>query len=65
VRRESVRVVRKEDGLARKSGSYKFEKRKKELKKQKKRQEKLRRKRGEDASPEPAPETGVAPPDLF
>ena len=55
----------KEDGLARKSGSYKFEKRQKELRKQKKRQEKLRRKRGKDESPEPNPETGVAPPDLL
>lgn len=58
----------KEDGLARKSGSYKFEKRQKELKKQKKRQEKLLRKQkgndefGEDSE---TTEPGAKPADQF
>ena len=43
--------------MGRKSGSYKFEKRQKELKKQKKKQEKLNRrmKKGSDSSDEPQP----------
>lgn len=61
----------KEVGLARKSGSYKFEKRQKELKKQKKRQEKLLRKqKGEDDYEENGENGGttdsdVKPPDQF
>jgi hypothetical protein len=43
--------------LGRKSGSYKFEKRQKELKKQKKKREKLERRlnKGGDADEEPQP----------
>ena len=42
--------------MGRKGGSYKFEKRQKELKKQKKRREKLerRQKKGEEAEPTPS-----------
>lgn len=47
----------KEAGLGRKSGSYKFEKRQKELKKQKKKQEKLDRRlnKGGNGDDEPQP----------
>ena len=49
--------------MGRKSGSYKFEKRQKELKKQKKKQEKLERRlnKGSDSleEPEPRPSIGV------
>jgi hypothetical protein len=42
--------------LGRKGGSYKFEKRQKELRKQKKRREKLeRRQKKADGEPEPTP----------
>lgn len=43
--------------MGRKSGSYKFEKRQKELKKQKKKQEKMDRRlnKGSDADDEPQP----------
>jgi hypothetical protein len=50
--------------LGRKSGSYKFEKRQKELKKQKKKQEKLDRrlnKGGTDDEPQPTGWLGDAP----
>ena len=39
--------------MGRKSGSYKFEKRQKELKKQKKKQEKLERRQNKDFEDEP------------
>jgi hypothetical protein len=39
--------------VARKKGSYKFEKRQKELKKQKKRQEKLERRQKKNGTDEP------------
>ncbi len=64
----SARVESKEVGLARKSGSYKFEKRQKELKKQKKRQEKLLRKQKGDDDLEENGESAaseVKPPDQF
>jgi hypothetical protein len=57
---------RKEAGLGRKSGSYKFEKRQKELKKQKKKQEKLDRrlnKGGSDDEPQPTADLGGSPDD--
>ncbi|MEE4273137.1 MAG: hypothetical protein V2I67_15800 [Thermoanaerobaculales bacterium] len=41
--------------MGRKGGSYKFEKRQKELKKQKKRREKLERRQKKDEAEEPAP----------
>jgi len=41
--------------LGRKGGSYKFEKRQKELKKQKKRREKLERRQNTDDDMEPTP----------
>ena len=43
--------------MAKRSGAYKFEKRRKELKKQKKRQKKIERRQGriEDGEPDPAP----------
>ena len=48
---ESVMMNKKEICLARRGGSYKFEKRQKEIKKQKKRQAKLERPRQSDANP--------------
>jgi hypothetical protein len=47
--------VEREAGLGRKSGSYKFEKRQKELKKQKKKREKLERRQNKDFEDEPQP----------
>lgn len=41
--------------MGRKGGSYRFEKRQKELKKQKKRREKIERRQKKDADTEPAP----------
>ena len=41
--------------MGRKGGSYKFEKRQKELKKQKKRREKLERRQKKDEEEEPTP----------
>lgn len=41
--------------MGRKGGSYKFEKRQKELKKQKKRREKLERRQTKDEDDEPIP----------
>ncbi len=41
--------------MGRKGGSYKFEKRQKELKKQKKRREKLERRQNKDPDNEPTP----------
>ena len=41
--------------MGRKSGSYKFEKRQKELKKQKKRREKLERRQNKEDDLEPTP----------
>lgn len=41
--------------MGRKSGSYKFEKRQKELKKQKKRREKLERRQNKNQDEEPMP----------
>lgn len=41
--------------MGRKGGSYKFEKRQKELKKQKKRREKLERRQAKDQDEEPVP----------
>ena len=41
--------------MGRKSGSYKFEKRQKELKKQKKKKEKLERRQNKDFEDEPQP----------
>ena len=41
--------------MGRKGGSYKFEKRQKELKKQKKRREKLERRQNKDGDAEPTP----------
>jgi len=59
----------KEAGLGRKSGSYKFEKRQKELKKMKKKQEKLERRQDkgdefDDETPlDGEPESGDSNPD--
>ena len=47
--------------MGRKGGSYKFEKRQKELKKQKKRREKLERRQKKDQDDEPIPSN----PDFF
>jgi len=49
-----------EDRLARKRGSYKFDKRQRELAKQKKKKEKLERRQNKQEEPEPVP--GEAPP---
>ena len=43
--------------MGRKGGSYKFEKRQKELKKQKKRRDKLERRQTKDEDDEPIPST--------
>ena len=43
--------------MGRKGGSYKFEKRQKELKKQKKRREKLERRQNREEGDEPMPST--------
>jgi hypothetical protein len=51
-----------EDVLGRKGGSYRFEKRQKELKKQKKRREKLERRQNKGGDEEPMPST---PTDVF
>lgn len=52
----------KEVGLPRRSGSYKYEKRQKELRKQKKKQEKLARKRQRAEERSPGSEDGAADP---
>lgn len=48
--------------LGKKTGAYKFEKRRKELKKKKKKEEKMRRRQGKDDVPgEPEPSGGPLP----
>ena len=49
----------REAGLGRKSGSYKFEKRQKELKKQKKKKEKLERRQNKDGEFEDEPQPNL------